>query len=1034
MKRRRSYFCPKRFTSRVGVILLIIILLVVVDYYKHTPATYNSAQDRKSNIITGTESTCTTPSPLCSQVSIRCGVSRNNTVQHSILKPPDILILQDLGIFGEIVATSRNEFGTKLLEDEQGNIMTRIREDLRTVEEINREIFRLWLKGEGRQPINWKTIVEVLIEAKIPCLAVTICGRVKPDSFLIPTLPYAHSKPILEAVNALKIKYKKQQVVAFDYYLNTTNEVLFFDLVMKDHGKQKSFQDVIHHIHKHERLLIKGQPGSGKSTMMRHLAKEWAQNKILTFCQILFIIFLGECKDEYHNLSDLLDVQYKDMGIPAKEISLANGNGTCFLLDAFDEKQHKHDLVYDLMHNNELPLSTSILTSRPYDDLMVINRSVEIVGFQQNRLESYLDKLSSNKTANQIVLNLWKDRQVKEMCQLPLHMVMIIFIAQSAHSSSIQTKTQLYTAFMNATIKHYQHNHPEWDTVSLRKCILNKQPGSDDDLCNAFKVIHHVAFKMTFNHIYVFSENTKIRTSIKSLGFVSIIGEDPTRDEVRIVFSHPTFMEFFASLHLVTLSPSEQRYHVQNPVIKNRFGLVKFYFGLLGDFYFHNVSVVSLPLKHYSTAFACPLNKWEHVCPSGYYTAHSSASLELHEEIGWSGKPYGDLLKSAGLVVKSSACISLTNKTINSLHYMLNRASISTLSIIGYSELLRAVTLKVEHHSLNISHLKLLNCLSNFIVCKELHSLITYYHLKIDNLVNDFQYGADLITFLEDLNHYTKAPSFGLTVNDPKLLLSYDIVTYNMRGLNISSIEIHCCYEHTWILSSAFPHIITLYIELLPKCTSESHQQDIRTLSTALKYPRYLQHLIIKPTLGKNVSTLLSGFISLQYLSIEKMYIDGKTADQLITVVSKDLTVLALSHCKLEGLAVKYLTDGLCLLSKLRNLNLYGVDLKDSDVNMLLESIKKLASLSYLGLAKNKLNGEGLKSLVGVLKRIKTFRSLNLFDNPITGRDHIEVLSEMTHLDTLHITVVDDNDKLALFRVVQNLTQLQSFRWSIFDT
>ena len=95
---------------------------------------------------------------------------------------------------------------------------------------------------------------------------------------------------------------------------------------------------------------------------MKYSAKEWAQNKTLYFCQILFI---SEYKDEYHNLSDLLNVQYKDMGIPAKEISLANGNGTCFLLDAFDEKQYKDDLIYDLMHYNELPLSTCILTSRP---------------------------------------------------------------------------------------------------------------------------------------------------------------------------------------------------------------------------------------------------------------------------------------------------------------------------------------------------------------------------------------------------------------------------------------------------------------------------------------------------------------------------------------------------------------------------------------------------------------------------------------------------------------------------------------------
>lgn len=86
-------------------------------------------------------------------------------------------------------------------------ILTRIKEDEITAEEVNREIFRLWLKGKGRQPTNWMTIIEVLIEAKTP---VTICRRVKPDSLVLPSLPYAHSDPILEAVKALKFKYKKQ--------------------------------------------------------------------------------------------------------------------------------------------------------------------------------------------------------------------------------------------------------------------------------------------------------------------------------------------------------------------------------------------------------------------------------------------------------------------------------------------------------------------------------------------------------------------------------------------------------------------------------------------------------------------------------------------------------------------------------------------------------------------------------------------------------------------------------------------------------
>ena len=143
-----------------------------------------------------------------------------------------------------------------------------------------------------------------------------------------------------------------------------------------------------------------------------------------------------------------------------------------------------------------------------------------------------------------------------------------------------------------------------------------------------------------------------MQTKIKSLGFVSIVSENSASDEVKIVFSHPTFIEFFAFLHLITLSQSSQLFHVQNPVTKKKTGLIDFYFGLLGDFYANSVTAVSLPLKQYSAAFAYPLNKWEHVCPSDYYTARSSSSLRLHKEIGWKGNAYRDLLDSEETVKK----------------------------------------------------------------------------------------------------------------------------------------------------------------------------------------------------------------------------------------------------------------------------------------------------------------------------------------------------------------------------------------------
>ena len=957
-----------------------------------------------------------------------------------ITEPPNMIVLQRLKVFQEITRNDAINVGTILLQDETGNKIKGITDATQNTEDINREIFRRWLNGKWQKPTNWDTLITVLRDVKLYELSEQLEKSVAKEFRCVPSFPYAHSEVILNGTETLKEKYKAERIFVLTLG-KQRKEIPYFDLVMKGEKKDsekpctRNITEVLKDFEVKRELLIIGQPGSGKTILIKHLAKMWAKGELLQYCQILFVLQLGDHKGEYQNLSDLLNKAYKDYGIPFEEIVQKNGEGACLLMDAFDEKVHKHDYVYKLMYNNELPLSRRILTSRPNGDLIMIGNSVELVGFENHKLDCYLNKLSTNKTAKAIIRNMWKDKYIKELCQLPLHLTMIVLIANNTHTPFIKSTTQLYAKFMNATIVHYKYSHPEWDMISLRECIVDKHNITTDKLCNAFKNLHYIAFEMTINNRETFALKVEIQTEINKLGFVSILKDNPLNGEVKIIFSHPTFEEFFAAIHLLTLTPkNEELIYLQNSSLTTRkFLVIMFYFGLLGDFYMYNSTAVAIPLRHYTVAKVHPILKdttltdsTENICPNGVIGVHSSTSLLVHKEIGWTGHAYVKLLKSTGIVVNSSACVVLTPKTISSLIYLLEHAHVWTLSIINHYCPSQTASF---HHYCHPLHPWDLQDLESFYdggcpsVEKEIQWTVHYYHWMhaCEHTIWE-QYYTNLV---ECFN----AQSFGYELIHPHYNKSFD----NSKASNVSRsiVDINGCDMHMLTLLHTFSYITTLTMRFTSKCTVIFGKPTERIINAGLLlYPDKLQKLTISEATDINISTFLSGLTSLKYLRIEYQVINKTAADQIIAAVDKDLLELDLFHCYLTEYAVKLLAEKFHLFPKLRNLYFDFSSLTDSDVITLSEHIKHLHSLSHLGLAHNKINGESIPALVRELKTIETFRSLNLYGNSITGDENIQSIAYLTTLHSLQITVRTKEDMDTIYATTKSISNLVSFLWS----
>ena len=103
-------------------------------------------------------------------------------------------------------------------------------------------------------------------------------------------------------------------------------------------------------------ILVEGRPGSGKTTLVLKIARDWASGgDILTNAKLVFLIPLRVLDHEIvgHTLSDLLKSIFwnkSDLESVCSKITEVNGKGVCFILDGLDEYKQRDSEPQLFMH------------------------------------------------------------------------------------------------------------------------------------------------------------------------------------------------------------------------------------------------------------------------------------------------------------------------------------------------------------------------------------------------------------------------------------------------------------------------------------------------------------------------------------------------------------------------------------------------------------------------------------------------------------------------------------------------------------
>ena len=321
-------------------------------------------------------------------------------------------------------------------------------------------------------------------------------------------------------------------------------------------GKYVTVDDILTTGHQHI-ILIEGDPGAGKTTVVTNICKRWAEGELLTQELVFFILLRDIYYHQVTSSNDLFDkLRCPEMKEHAQQ---NNGKGLVFILDGWDELPdhlQSQSFFYDVIFKKgALTCSTIIVTSRPScsDHIAeaVEDHYYQILGFSREKVGNYITEYFKDdlNSATDLLDIIHTHDYLQEDFYIPITAVIMCFVYHKSGKQFPKTLSKLYEKFVLLCILR---NIPEKDRNFTHLLdIPNELKLLFSKLCNiAFSML--TDNRLMFNKEELNFENFHF-VSVDGFGLLSIehITNELGNEERHYSFIHRAVQELLAAISIV---------------------------------------------------------------------------------------------------------------------------------------------------------------------------------------------------------------------------------------------------------------------------------------------------------------------------------------------------------------------------------------------------------------------------------------------------------------------------------------------------